>query len=302
MNLIYIITNKCNFSCLYCRTLKKEQSISEKIIKESLKLFRILDIDKVKFFGGEPLIEFEKLKMISKNLAPNKISLYLTTNGSLINKEIINWINENRINLNLSLDGSELITRKYRKGIYNYKKLVFLKDSLSEKITVNMVICPETAKYLFQSFKFLVANNFEKINLLPAYFNDWQFMQLESLKKNLNLIIKFLKTNRLKIFFQNIENYSQISFFNEAVVIDVDGQVYSNNSLLIELLNKYKQKFLIGNIFDKDIINKIKKYKFGDDAKKLNYIIPLKFKEVNSQLDKSINNFVNSYKKIKYEE
>ena len=300
MDLIYIITYKCNFSCLYCRTLKQQKSINDKIIKESFRLFNDFKINKVKFFGGEPLLEFDKLKKISENIKRKKISLHLTTNGSLINKPIINWLNKNKINLNLSLDGSEFVTRRYRKGIYDYDKLVGLKNQLTDEITINLVVCPETAKYLFHSFKFLVAQNFKKINLLPAYFNDWQIPHLKSFKNNLDLIVKFIKKNKTKIFFQNVNNYSEISFFNKAIVIDNDGQVYSNNSFLIEILNNNKQKFLIGNIFDQDINKKIRKYKFNEDVKKINSMIPVKFKKINAQLDKIINNFIKLYKNLKY--
>ncbi len=59
------------------------------------------------FFGGEPLLNFPLIKKIDSYLNEKKISAKYTTvtNGTLINNEIRNFINEKFLNLCISLDG-----------------------------------------------------------------------------------------------------------------------------------------------------------------------------------------------------
>jgi uncharacterized protein len=61
----------------------------------------------ITFYGGEPFLKFEIIKSVvnyckSKNF---KAKIYATTNGTIINDEIIDFIIENEIHVMFSLDG-----------------------------------------------------------------------------------------------------------------------------------------------------------------------------------------------------
>ena len=81
---------------------------------------RNLDID---FFGGEPLMNFEVVKQlveygrsIEKEHGKN-MRFTITTNGLLLNDEIIDYVNENMHNVVLSLDGRKSVNDNMRMTI-----------------------------------------------------------------------------------------------------------------------------------------------------------------------------------------
>lgn len=121
------INNRCNLSCKYCHFHEKKDSI----ITTNMNVFKILDnireyikknnikLFKIGFVGnGEPLLEYKELckyiSYISDLLKSKIISAYIITNGTILNKEKINFLIENNINIGFSLDGPEYIHNKWR--------------------------------------------------------------------------------------------------------------------------------------------------------------------------------------------
>ena len=116
------VAHDCNLRCKYCfadtgdfgggRELMSAETGRKAIdfaIKGSRKR-RNLEID---LFGGEPLVNFDVVREIvryarqrEKETGKN-IKLTLTTNGTLLNDENIQFLNDNHIMLVLSLDGGK---------------------------------------------------------------------------------------------------------------------------------------------------------------------------------------------------
>lgn len=123
------IAHDCNIRCEYCFAsqgdFKGDRSLmSEEVGKKALDLLiensgnrRNLEVD---FFGGEPLLNFEVVKKLvdygrKREKETNKnFRFTLTTNGVLLNDEIIEYINENMENVVLSIDGRKEINDKMR--------------------------------------------------------------------------------------------------------------------------------------------------------------------------------------------
>jgi len=114
------ISHDCNMSCEYCFAGKGDYGHEKKLMDEETgmnainflvrnsKSRRNLEVD---FFGGEPLLNFDAVKNIVASTRElekeyNKnVRFTLTTNGTLLDGEKINFINENISNIVLSLDG-----------------------------------------------------------------------------------------------------------------------------------------------------------------------------------------------------
>lgn len=143
------VAHDCNLACKYCfagegeyhgergmMTLEVGKAAIDFLIKNSGNRKNI----EVDFFGGEPLMNFEVVKGVvdyarSKEKEANKnFRFTMTTNGVLLNDEIIDYLNENMYNVVLSLDGRKEVNDKMRptrngKGSYDvilpkFKELV----------------------------------------------------------------------------------------------------------------------------------------------------------------------------------
>lgn len=123
------VAHDCNIRCAYCFAsqgdFKGDRSfMSFEVGKKALDLLvansgnrRNLEVD---FFGGEPLMNFEVVKQLveygrSIEGAHNKnFRFTLTTNGVLLNDEIMDYVNEHMSNVVLSIDGRKEVNDKMR--------------------------------------------------------------------------------------------------------------------------------------------------------------------------------------------
>ncbi len=147
------IAHDCNLACKYCFAGEGEYHgdrslMSLEVGKAAIDFLiahsgsrRNLEVD---FFGGEPLMNFDVVKEIvaygrSKEEPYNKnFRFTLTTNGMLLNDEIMEFVNKEMSNVVLSIDGRKKVHDMMRptpngKGSYDYimpkfKKLAAQRD------------------------------------------------------------------------------------------------------------------------------------------------------------------------------
>lgn len=116
------IAHDCNLRCGYCfagtgdfggyRAMMSKET-AEKAVEFAIagsKMRHNLELD---LFGGEPLLNPEVVKHVINYVRRREfetgknIKLTLTTNGTLLNDDIIQFLNDNRVMLVLSLDGKK---------------------------------------------------------------------------------------------------------------------------------------------------------------------------------------------------
>ena len=123
------IAHDCNLACQYCFAEEGEYHgrralMSFEVGKKALDFViansgnrRNLEVD---FFGGEPLMNWEVVKQLveygrSKEKEYNKnFRFTMTTNGVLLNDEIMDYCNREMSNVVLSLDGRKEVNDKMR--------------------------------------------------------------------------------------------------------------------------------------------------------------------------------------------
>lgn len=126
------IAHTCNLNCEYCfagqgKYHGKDAIMSFEVGKQALDFLvensgtrKNLEVD---FFGGEPLVNFEVVKQLVKYARSiekenNKhFRFTLTTNGILLNDDVIDFLNEEMDNVVLSLDGRKEVHDRLRKNI-----------------------------------------------------------------------------------------------------------------------------------------------------------------------------------------
>jgi len=123
--LIISPTLDCNFRCPYCFEERRNSYISDEIIDNLIafvkKIAKEINTLQVCWFGGEPMLQFEKIKnmtKIFKEICENEGCSYtstMTTNGYLFNDERINALNDfNMKRIQITLDGDREIHNQKR--------------------------------------------------------------------------------------------------------------------------------------------------------------------------------------------
>ena len=146
------IAHDCNLACRYCFAEEGEYHgrralMSFEVGKKALDFLiansgnRVnLEVD---FFGGEPLMNWDVVKQLveygrSQEAAHNKkFRFTLTTNGVLLNDEIMEFCNREMSNVVLSLDGRKEVNdkmRPFRKGAGSYD-IIVPKFQMFQKLT-----------------------------------------------------------------------------------------------------------------------------------------------------------------------
>lgn len=149
------------------------------------------------FFGGEPLLRFDLMKFTAKYVKEKhkdvQIGFGITTNGTILNDEIIEFFRENRMKVLVSIDGpdNEFNLRHYRQGgksihdvLANIKRLQDAKIPIELRATLlnsNPYIC-ETFKFFEEmkvQFTIIFAFSSENTSHHYAEYDDETMSHIE---------------------------------------------------------------------------------------------------------------------------
>ncbi|WP_024833484.1 Cys-rich peptide radical SAM maturase CcpM [Ruminiclostridium josui] len=130
INMITIqVTQACNLRCTYCPYSGKYNNRQHSNKKMSLEMAKrgidflwehsiACDYVNIGFYGGEPTIEFNLIKdcieYAKAKFDGKQVNFSITTNGTIITREIIEYFYQNDVVLMISLDGPKEIHDKNR--------------------------------------------------------------------------------------------------------------------------------------------------------------------------------------------
>ncbi len=163
------VTQQCNLRCEYCiysgayenrHHSNKKMSIetAKKAIDFALSRSKDTNEFHLGFYGGEPLLEFQFVKTCMEYTLERgqgkEITFGLTTNGTILTEEIMDYFAEHKVQMLISLDGPYEIHNKNRRFAANnigtfdaiIKNIEILKmrhPEYSNKIMFNAVLDPE---------------------------------------------------------------------------------------------------------------------------------------------------------------
>jgi uncharacterized protein len=129
------VTNQCNLACTYCYEYSEDKIVdtenglkpkfmSEETARQSVEFMLKESGDNkvahITFFGGETLLNFPVLKQTiayarQRGAELGKaVDFSLTTNGTLLKPEIIEFLAENQVGVTISIDGPREVQDKFR--------------------------------------------------------------------------------------------------------------------------------------------------------------------------------------------
>ena len=119
---IFVVSLRCEHSCHYCQVsrVSTDRALydmsSETAIKALDLVFRSpADSIKIEFQGGEPLLNFDRIKQIVEEAerkaleTGRRVEFVVTTNLALITDDILKFLQDHSIVVSASLDGPEFI-------------------------------------------------------------------------------------------------------------------------------------------------------------------------------------------------
>ena len=200
------IINKCNLNCRYCYLGEKKNTYmsfenAKKVIDiaahEAQKQYDRTLV--VYFIGGEPLMAYESIKKIVvyvRETCDDKGLQFLfstTINGTLLTKEIMEFLIENNFELKLSLDGPEHVHNLNRQdymGRGSFKcimeKLPLIRQFEKEtgkSVSAAHVVTQNNYKYFKESFEFLLDLGFIHIETGIDHYCEWSSEEKEELRE-----------------------------------------------------------------------------------------------------------------------
>ena len=145
------VTQDCNFRCEYCIYSDTDSNIGQRqhskkmmsleTAKQAIRFLRDHSAKSktlnIGFYGGEPLLQFSLIKKIveyaEEELFGKEITYAITTNGSLLKGEILDFLQKYQVAVNLSFDGPKEIQDNNRRFAHsNASTYELVYDNLKE--------------------------------------------------------------------------------------------------------------------------------------------------------------------------
>ena len=110
------VTHACNLRCRYCFVNQKPETMIYQTAKDTVHFLlnncKENETPSINFFGGEPMLCWDSIivpltKYIREELK-TPFDLSMTTNGTLLNEERIQFMKDNHIGMLFSIDGSQV--------------------------------------------------------------------------------------------------------------------------------------------------------------------------------------------------
>lgn len=229
------------------------------------------------FFGGEPLLEWDTIQaciMYAKQCygKDNKVSFTITTNGTLLDTEKIDFLQKNNVRLVVSTDGNK-DTQNHNRPLHCGGQTHWLVEdnlqSLKERkypFTIRQVIYHESANNFYQDFLYL--SQFpERVIFMPDFFHFWNadeknsfFQEIKKLSDHYATDPAALKVKDFEVLIKQHARYYNDELERDKhlyfckcgtpndhhIAVDPNGNIYTCQDIVNY---NYDTPFCIGNIY-----------------------------------------------------
>ena len=245
--IFFDITKCCNARCVYCFTnsIDHQSAFSKKELTDS-RILELIDetkelkIPNISIGGGEPFLR--DIPSIG-NYANKKVKLSITTNGTILNEKILDYIKNSDTKLTISLDSiDQKISEKIRRGV-NVKRCLENIITLAKfpeilpRLSIRSVISSHNFNHIFEVIRFCNENKIKNLKINSTnYFGR--------AKDNPEVILPFDDFVNL---LDKIREYCIKNKIYTNVELPISKYLTSSNSCLCGNTSIYIDSF--GNVF-----------------------------------------------------
>ena len=292
------VAHDCNLRCKYCFADgegydQEKKLMSFEVAKKSIDFLiansgprKNIEVD---FFGGEPLLDMDVVKKtvdyarsIEKQNNKN-FRFTITTNATLLTEETMDYLEENMVNIVLSIDGRKKVQDNIRIGINGQgtyddilpkiKSMVARRHKSKKQYFIRGTYTSQNLDFS-EDIKHFIDNGFKEISIEPVVLqpdNPLSIKEeyLEQIYKEYDKIFdELLKHDDVIFYHFNIDInggaciYKRISGCGagfEYIAVTPDGDMYPCHQLV------GNKKFYMGNVYEG-----IKNNKISNDFRKSN--------------------------------
>lgn len=204
INIMLSVTDNCNLACPYCFVQQHPKSmtyeVAEQAVQWVLKNAQEKQIDflpSVNFFGGEPLLEFNSIIKPLVEKYYGQVEFNITTNGMLLNEDIVDSFNKYNITPLLSLDGCAEVQNYQRPAkngdsfqtiLRNIPYLLLRRPNTIMRATLTKHSIP----YLYENVLMAEELGFKKVVFCPNCFEEWTKEDENKLAEQLDKIALYI--------------------------------------------------------------------------------------------------------------
>ncbi len=217
------LSYKCNLNCIMCYLHSDKYNLTsenENYILSQLNLL-LKNIKRAQFYGGEPFVIPIYFKIWEKIIENNaNCEILIQTNGTIINKEILNLSKKGKFIFNVSLDAvNEELLSIIRRG----SKLQQIEENL----------------------QYLKMYSYKRITLaITPMMQNW---------KEIPKLVRYSNRNGFQVFFNNMIMPKKMAlWYQKPEVLSDIIQYYESSKILtlnyVSLINKIRFKHYIKNL------------------------------------------------------
>lgn len=277
------IAHDCNLRCKYCFADgegydQQKKLMSFEVAKKTIDFLlensgvrRNIEVD---FFGGEPLLNMNVIKKTveyarSREKEFNKnFRFTITTNSTLLTEEIMDYLEENMVNIVLSIDGRKKVQDNIRlkingEGTYEdilpkIKSMVERRHKSKKQYYIRGTFTSQNLDF-YEDIKHFIDIGFKEISIEPVVLPEENILSiqeehLEKIYKQYDKILdELLNHDEVTFYHFNVDInggpciYKRISGCGagfEYIAVTPDGDIFPCHQFV------GNEKFYIGNVYE----------------------------------------------------
>ena len=210
MNLVLSLTEACNLRCAYCyyresqatRALEMPDSVLERSIEFAYERTRELKQNylNITFFGGEPLLRVDAIRKgvaFAKRYASDKfrVRFAVNTNGTLLNSQLLDFFEAERILIYISIDGPREIHDTCRRTVTGNGCFDLIEPHIPRLVKQNAVVLRVISrKYIAgvsDSVRWIHGCGFKNMTAAVDFDGKWTSEDMDALAQEYRKLADF---------------------------------------------------------------------------------------------------------------
>lgn len=208
------ITGECNLRCVHCYNLEgkqQENELSTEEIKRALEEMSAFGVRGLSFSGGEPFLRKDMLEIVHHASKLGFDSVGVSTNGILLDRDIVRQLTAVNLNVQVSIDGDEAQLHDMARGVKGAFEGAVRGIKLLLEEGVNLSVCTTASKWnveripnIIQRMENLGVKNYRVQGIVPMGRGKMNAGDLRLTPARMKELVQYLENRNIPISSYNM--------------------------------------------------------------------------------------------------